>query len=141
MTPFEAAQKVAENTGSAMLAKQAYAAAHFTGDKNFTQEQYNGQPANVQTLHDLLGRDPTPGELAAYQHGVANVAAENPTVTNTTTHYKNGEAVGQTNVTTGGYDERQAEIDAASSASPEVAQNQQATTYYNALVDALRAAV
>lgn len=141
LTPFEAAQKVAENTGSAMLAKQAYAAAHFTGDKQYTQEQYNQQPAAVQTLHDLLGRDPSPGELAAYQHGVANVAAEHPTVTNTTTHYVNGEATGQTNVTSGGYDERQAEIDAASSASPEVAENQQATTYYNALVDALRAAV
>lgn len=141
LTPFEAAQKVAQNTGSAMLAKQAYAAAHFTGDKNYTQEQYNQQPASVQTLHDLLGRDPTPGELAAYQHGVGNVAAEHPTTTQTTTHYVNGEAVGQTNVTSGGYDERQAEIDAASSASPEVAQNQQATTYYNALVDALRAAV
>lgn len=141
LTPFEAAQKVAQNTGSAIMARQAYAAAHFTGDKVTNSSTTNEQPADEQMLHDLLGRNPTKGELAAYQHGVASVAKAHPTNTETTTHYENGDAVSQHNVVTGGYDERQAQIDASYAATPEVAANQQATTYYDALVQALGAAV
>jgi hypothetical protein len=141
LTPFEAAQKVAQNTGSALLAQQAYAAAHFTGDKTFTQTTTNEQDAPEQMLHDLLGRNPTKGELAAYQHGVASVAKAHPTTTTTTDHYQDGEHVSRHDVITGGYDERQAQIDAAYAATPEVAANQQATTYYNALVQALQSAV
>lgn len=141
LTPFEAAQKVAQNTGSALAAQQAYAAAHFTGDKVTTNTTTNQQDAPEQMLHDLLGRNPTKGELAAYQHGVAQVAKAHPTTTTTTNHYKDGEVTSQDNVITGGYDERQAQIDASYAATPEVAANQQATTYYNALVQALGAAV
>jgi hypothetical protein len=140
LTPFEAAQKVAQNTGSALLAKQAYAAAHFTGDRVGTQQTVNDQPAPEQTLHDLLGRNPTSGELAAYRHGVSEVARAHPTNTETTTHYEDGTAVSQKNVITGGYDEQQAQIDASYAATPEVAANQQATTYYDALVHAIGAA-
>lgn len=141
LTPFEAAQKVAQNTGSALMAQQAYAAAHFTGDKVTNTKSVNEQDPDSQMLHDLLGRNPTKGELAAYQHGVATVAKANPTNTQTTTHYEDGQAVSQENVVTGGYDERQAQIDAAYAATPEVAANQQATTYYDALVRALGSAV
>lgn len=141
LTPFEAAKKVAENTGSALAAKQAYAAKHFTGDRVTTDDTVSDKPADEQTLHDLLGRTPTPGELAAYRHGVSTVAEANPTHTQTTTHYQDGTATSQQNVVTGGFDQRQAEIDASYSASPDVAANQQATTYYDALVQALRAAV
>lgn len=141
LTPFEAAKQVAANTGSAIAARQAYAAAHFTGDRTTTQSTVSDQPADVQTLHDLLGRDPNPGELAAYRHGVSAVARANPTKTTTTTHYQDGKATSQDNVVTGGFDARQAEIDAAYGATPEVAANQQATTYYDALVAALRSAV
>jgi hypothetical protein len=69
------------------------------------------------------------------------VAKAHPTNTKTTTHYEDGQAVSQQNVITGGYDERQAQIDASYAATPEVAANQQATTYYNALVQALHSAV
>lgn len=142
LTPFEAAQKVAQNTGSALMAQQAYAAAHFTGDKvSMVQTTTNEQDANSQMLHDLLGRNPTKGELAAYQHGVASVAKAHPTTTTTTDHYENGEHVSRHDVITGGYDERQAQIDASYAATPEVAANQQATTYYDALVRAIQSAV
>ncbi len=141
LTPFEAAQKVAQNTGSAILARQAYAAAHFTGDRTRSSTTVN-EPENADSmLHDLLGRKPTKGELAAYHHGLAEVARANPTKTTTTTSYEDGQAVSQHNVITGGYDERQAKIDAAYAATPEVAANQQATTYYDALVQALGSAV
>jgi hypothetical protein len=141
MTPFEAAQKVSQNTGSAEAARQAYAAAHFTGEKTFVTESISDVEPDVQTLHELLGRDPSEGELAAYRHGVSATAQANPVTTTSTTKYEEGEAVSQRQVSTGGFDKQQAEIDAARAASPEVAEFQAASTYYNALVQALGAAV
>ena len=143
VTPFEAAKMVAQNTGSALLAQQADAAAHFTGNKMTTSTTIN-QDANSQTgdvLHQLLGRNPTAGEKATYQHGLNQVAAANPTTTNSVNTYKDGQQTGQVNTVTGGYDEKAAAIQEASSASPDVAKNQQATTFYNALVSAIGAAV
>jgi len=143
VTPFEAAKMVAQNTGSALLAQQADAAAHFTGNKTTTSTTIN-QDANSQTgdvLHQLLGRNPTAGEKATYQHGLNQVAAANPTTTNSVNTYKDGQQTGQVNTVTGGYDEKAAAIQEASSASPDVAKNQQATTFYNALVSAIGAAV
>lgn len=141
LTPFEAAKQVAENTGSAIAAKQAYAADHFTGDKVYSETSVNQTEPDTAILHDLLGRDPSEGELAAFRAGYMQTAKENPTVSTSTTHFEDGEAKNRTTVVTGGFDERQAAIDASYSASPEVAANQQATTYYDALVNALRAAV
>ncbi len=141
LTPFEAAQKEAQNTGSALLARQANAAAHFTGDKTGVSTTVKEAENADSMLHDLLGRKPTKGELAAYHHGLAETARANPTKTTTTTHYEDGQAVSQHNVITGGYDEREAKIDASYAATPEVAANQQATTYYDALVQALGSAV
>jgi cytochrome c2 len=143
VTPFEAAKMVAQNTGSALLAQQADAAAHFTGNKTTTSTTIN-QDANSQTgdvLHQLLGRNPTAGEKATYQHGLNQVAAANPTTTNSVNTYKDGQQTGQVNTVTGGYDEKAAAIQEASSASPDVARNQAATTYYQALVNAIGAAV
>lgn len=141
LTPFEAAQKVAQNTGSALAAKQAYAADHFTGDKTFTQQSVSTVEPDVNTLHSLLGRDPTDGELAAYRHGVSATAQANPVSTTTTTSYKDGQAVSAKAVSSGGFDKQQAEIDAARAASPDVAEFQAASTYYDALVHALGSAV
>lgn len=141
LTPFEAAKKIAENTGSSLLAQRAMQEATFTGDKTSTQSTVNLTDPDSTTLHNLLGRKPTAGELAAYRHGIQGVAQANPTKTTTTTHYEDGKPVSAQNVVTGGYDEQQAAVDAAYAASPEVAQNQAATTFYDALVQALRAAV
>jgi hypothetical protein len=134
---------VAQNTGSALLAQQADAAAHFTGQRTHVTTTTN-QDANSQTgdvLHQLLGRNPTAGEQAAYQHGLNGVAAANPTVTNSVDTFKDGVNTGTVNTVTGGYDEKAAAIEQASSASPEVARNQAATVYYDALVRAIGAAV
>ena len=143
VTPFEAAKLVAQNSGSALIAQQAYAASHFTGNRTTTSTSTD-QRANSQTgdvLHQLLGRNPTAGEKATYQHGLNQVAAANPTTTTSVDAYTNGKQTGQTNTITGGYDEKAAAIEQASSASPDVARNQAATTYYQALVSALGAAV
>jgi len=143
VTPFEAAKMVAQNTGSALLAQQADAAAHFTGNKTTTSTSIDQSQsaATGDVLHQLLGRNPTAGEKAAYQHGLNRVAAENPTKTTSVNSYVNGQQTAQTNTTTGGYDQKAAAVQEASSASPEVAKNQAATTYYQALVQALGAAV
>jgi len=143
VTPFEAAKMVAQNTGSALLATQADAAAHFTGNRTSTTTNVD-HTANAQTgdvLHQLLGRNPTAGEKATYQHGLNQVASANPTTTTSVDTVKNGQTTATVNTTTGGYDEKAAAIQEASSASPDVARNQQATTFYNALVSAIGAAV
>ena len=143
VTPFEAAKMVANNTGSALLAQQQNAAAHFTGNKtttsSTTDNRVNSQTGDV--LHQMLGRNPTAGEKAAYQHGLNSVAAANPEVTTSVNAYKDGVQTGQTNTVTGGYDQQAAAIQEASSASPDVAKNQQATVFYDALVKAIGAAV
>ena len=81
------------------------------------------------------------GENAAYQHGIQATAAANPTVTTSTNHYTNNVQDAQSNVVSGGYDQNAAYQQAASSASPDVAKNQAATVYYNALRTAIGAAV
>ena len=143
VTPFEAAKIMAQNTGSGLLAQQEYAASHFTGNKTTsttTVDQRTGQSGDV--LRQLLGRNPTAGEKATYQHGLNQVAAANPVTSTDVSAFKDGKDTGQTTRTiTGGYDQRAAEIEQASSASPDVAKNQQATTFYTALVSALGAAV
>lgn len=143
VTPFEAAKLVAQNTGSALLAQQAYAADHFTGDRTTTSTTVDNRQ-NAQTgdvLHKLLGRNPTAGEKATYQHGLNAVAAANPEKTTSVGTYKDGQQVSQTNTITGGYDEQAAALEQANAASPDVAPEQRATTYYDALVSALGAAV
>ena len=143
VTPFEAAKMVAQNMGGALLAQQADAAAHYTGNRTSTSSTIN-QAQNAQTgdvLHQLLGRNPTAGEQATYQHGLNSVAAANPTKTTSVDTFANGVQTGQVNTVTGGYDEKAAAIQQASSASPDVAKNQQATVFYDALVNAIGAAV
>ena len=143
VTPFEAAKIVAQTTGSQLLATQADAAAHFTGNRTSTTTNVD-HTANAQTgdvLHQLLGRNPTAGEKATYQHGLNQVASANPTTTTSVDTVKNGQTTATVNTTTGGYDEKAAAIQEASSASPDVAKNQAATTFYNALVSAIGAAV
>jgi hypothetical protein len=143
MTPFEAAAMVGQNTGSALLAQQQDAAAHFTGNKitkTTTTDNSSQQTAN-DALRALLGRNPTAGENAAYQSGIQSIAAANPTVTTSTNHYTNNVQDAQSNVITGGYDQNAAYQQAASSASPDVAREQAATTYYTALRTAIAAAV
>ena len=143
VTPFEAAKMVADNTGSALLAQQQNSAAHFTGNRmttSTTTDTRASQGAD-DVLHQLLGRNPTAGEKATYQHGLNQVAAANPETTTSVNAYKDGVQTGQTNTVTGGYDAREAQIQQASSVSPDVATNQQATVFYNALVHAIGAAV
>lgn len=148
MTPVEAIQHVAEMTGSASLAAQAYAASHFTGDKVTVDQKVAdktfgfGSSKNglAERLQQSLGRNPTPGELAAYQHGMDAMAQANPIVTTTTHHYQNGQNTGNDSVASGGFD-AVAAYQQMASADPQVAANQQATTYMTALKDALGAAV
>jgi len=143
VTPFEVAKMVSQNMGGALLAQQQDAAAPYTGDKVTTSTSIDqSQSATTgDVLHQLLGRNPTAGEQATYQHGLNQVAAANPTVTNSVNSYVNGQQTAQTNTTTGGYDQKAAAEQQASSASPDVAKNQQATVFYDALVNAVRAAV
>lgn len=143
VTPFEALQAIAQNTGAATLAAQSYAADHFTGTKSTTSTSTNTTYGAQQgeALRQLLGRNPTPDEEKAYRRGLADYATANPTVTKQATTYQNGEPVAQDTTTSGGYDQSAAAYQSAATASPEVAANQQATTYYDALVKALGAAV
>ena len=146
VTPFEAAKMVAQTTGSALLAQQKYAADHFTGTRvvsdgpsTIIDQRQTSQTGDV--LHQLLGRNPTAGEKAAYQHGLNEVAAANPTMKSSVGTFQDGQKVAQTDTLTGGYDEKAAQIAQASAASPDVPREQQATTFYDALVHALGAAV
>lgn len=143
LTPFEALEAVAQNTGAAALAAQEYAKEAFTGKKTQTTRtvdtSYNAQRG--EALRQLLGRMPTAEEKKAYMAGLSAIAKENPQTVTSTGTFQEGELVSTEQNITGGFDENEAQFLAAASASPEVAIQQQSTTYYDALVDALNAAV
>jgi hypothetical protein len=140
MTPLEVVQMWGQNSGAATLANQNYVRDHLTGTRVQNDQTIDEKTPSVTTLHDLLGRDPTDAELIAYNHGVQQTAAAHPLNREIQTHYTVGQPDAQTVTYTGGYDQHAAEVQAAQGASPEVAQNQAATTYYNALVNAIRPA-
>jgi hypothetical protein len=150
LTPFEAAQMVGENTGSAILAKQNFAAERarlaeetFTGTKTSKRSQTNlsAEISPESALRDLLGRKPTKGEMAAYTHGVQEVAKKHPLTENVESRFEKGQKVEETVTVGGGFDVKAAQDDAARGATPEVAMMQNASTYYNALLQALGPAV
>jgi hypothetical protein len=140
MTPLEMAQWIGQTTGAAALVNQNYARDHLTGTRVQDDQTIDAKTPSETTLHDLLGRNPTQAELIAYNHGVEQTAKANPLNREIQTHYVEGQPDAQTVTYTGGYDQHAAEIAAAQGASPEVIQNQAATTYYNALVNAIRPA-
>jgi hypothetical protein len=140
MTPLEMAQFVGQTTGAAALANQNYVRDHLTGTRVQNDQTIDQKTPSESTLHDLLGRNPTQAELIAYNHGVEQTAAAHPLNREIQTHYVQGQPDAQTVTYTGGYDQHAAEIASAQGASPEVIQNQAATTYYNALVNAIRPA-
>lgn len=93
------------------------------------------------TLSQMLGRDPSDQEIRDFAYRMNQLAAQNPSITKTITRYKNGEAVGQTNKTEGGFsagDVAEAAYNKAQN-DPDYGAYQSATTYYNAALTALGA--
>lgn len=93
------------------------------------------------TLSTLLGRDPTDQELRDYTYRMNNLAAKNPSITETITKFRGGEAVSQTSSTSGGFDADDMAQEAYEGAQddPEYAKVQAGTTLWNALTQALGA--
>jgi hypothetical protein len=94
-----------------------------------------------QTLSGMLGRDPSDQELRDYTYRMNQLAAANPSITNTIVKYKDGRAVSQTSDTQTGFtndDMAQSAYEKAQD-NPEYAEYQGATTYFNAAMSALGA--
>lgn len=94
-----------------------------------------------QTLQTLLGRDPSDQELRDYAYRMNTLAAQNPSVTEQVSRYKQGELVSQRSSTTGGFDAADMAQEAYEQAQddPEYAKIQAGTTYFNALMQAVGA--
>lgn len=92
-----------------------------------------------QTLSQLLGRDPSDQEVRDYAYRMNTLAAQNPSITETITRYKGGEAVSSESSTTGGFgaDDMAREAYEGAQDDPEYARVQGGTTYYNALLSAI----
>lgn len=94
-----------------------------------------------QTLSGMLGRDPSDQELRDYTYRMNQLAAANPSITNTIVKYKDGKAVSQTSDTETGFtsdDMAQSAYERAQD-NPEYAEYQSSTTYFNAAMGALGA--
>lgn len=90
-----------------------------------------------QAAQQLLGRDPTAKEIAAFQGNLNAQERQNPTTTTTTTTTNaQGEATTQNSTSTGGISSAGASKIAqdALKNNPEYAQVQAATTYHNAMM-------
>lgn len=94
-----------------------------------------------QTLSGMLGRDPSDQELRDYTYRMNQLAAANPSITNTIVKYKDGKAVSQTSDTETGFtsdDMAQSAYERAQD-NPEYAEYQASTQYFNAAMGALGA--
>ena len=93
------------------------------------------------TLSQLLGRDPTDRETRDFAYRMNSLAAKNPTISKSVTHYdQNGDPTTNTS-TKGGFSAQDMAQSAYEQAQqdPNYAEYQSATTYYNAALQALSA--
>jgi len=93
------------------------------------------------TLSGMLGRDPSDQELRDYTYRMNQLAAANPSITNSIAKYKDGRVVSQNSTTQTGFtadDMAQSAYERAQD-NPEYAEYQSATVYFNAAQDALGA--
>lgn len=95
----------------------------------------------TKVFQDLLGRDPGQGEIGAYANALSQSEANNPSSTTTTTQYDmtTGEAASSSSVTQGGMTDDARALLAAdrAKANPQYGAYQAATTYQNALDQAV----
>lgn len=93
------------------------------------------------TLSQLLGRDPSDREVRDFAYRMNSLAAKNPSISKTVTHYdKNGDPTSHT-TTHAGFDANDLAQSAYEEAQddPNYAEFQSATTYFNAAMSALGA--
>lgn len=115
--------------------------------KTTTQTSVNlSDPATARAIatkvfQDLLGRDPGQGEIGSYASALSQSEMQNPSNTTTVTQFDptTGEATNASNVTTGGMtdDARALLASDAAKKKPEYGAYQAATTYMNALDQAV----
>lgn len=92
-------------------------------------------------FQQLMHRDPGKGEMGQFASALASAEQNSPVVTNTTTEYdvNTGEAIGQTNQSSGGFsaDAKQYLAQQQAKSNKEYGAIQAATTYQNALENAI----
>lgn len=93
----------------------------------------------LTAAQQLLGRDPTKSETKKFQAALNAMEKANPTITTTTSNYLGSELQGQESTTTGGVKEGSRQVLAMEEAKkdPEYGAYQAATTYFDALMDAI----
>lgn len=95
----------------------------------------------TSVFQQLMHRDPGKGEMGQFASALTNAEQNSPVVTNTTTEYdmNTGEAVGQTNKSTGGFgaDAKQYLAQQQAKGNKEYGAIQAATTYMPALENAI----
>jgi hypothetical protein len=127
----------------------ANGATGFTGSRNSVSKTVQlTDPMSAKALVNsvlarALGRDANPEELAAFTQALNGAESASPSVTNYTSVFENGEQVSQDSTTTGGLSAAGAEqvlVDRAKG-SKDYGAYQAATTYFNALTEAIQSPV
>ncbi len=97
----------------------------------------DAQAIFLAAAQQLVGRDPTKGEISAFQKALNKYEKANPTITKTTTNYLGDEVTGQESTTTGGVKDGARNVMAMEDikADPEYGAYQAATTYFDALME------
>lgn len=131
--------------------REAQAAGSFVNYQNGSETRTSKSVSDIsegaswqvlrQTLSSLLGRDPSDQELRDYTYRMNTLAAQNPSITETTTRYQAGKAVSSKSHTTPGFDAGDMAKEAYDQAQedPDYGAYQAGSTIFNWAVDALGA--
>lgn len=120
--------------------------APFTGDKKTVSRSVSDVSEGEawytlqRTLSTMLGRDPNDQEVRNFAYRMNGLAAQNPSISKTITHYKDGEAVSSTTNTSGGFGEADIAQEAYDTAQndDDYAEFQAASVYFDALQSAIQ---
>jgi len=145
VTPWKAAELMAQSGTSGGGSRYGSSGGTFTGTRSSTKPSVDltdpetAKAITNDALSRALGRAARPEEAAQFLQVINSAEKSNPTLTTTNTRYDKGVEVGGSSIRSGGVTDagRTQMVTDQAQEMPEYGAYQAASTYFNAMVDAL----